>query len=129
MILITCSETAYLLTGEYIDSIVYNFKKRNIVVQIHNNAGVTNINDYIIKHQIRNSLIIFIQYGPISLPNNNKVCYLNMDQMLNLEYRKFSVFDKISNINVPIIDYSMKNINIINEHFPNKKTYFFSLYV
>ena len=47
-----------------------------------------------------------------------------MDQILDLNYRKFSVFDKISNINVPIIDYSMKNINIINEHFPNKKTYF-----
>ena len=126
MILFTCSSTTYLLTGEYIESLTYQFKKRNIPVEIHKDAGKTNIKDYIITNQIKNSLVIFIQYGPVILSpkQNNKISYLNMDQILELEYRKFSVFDKLSKINCPIIDYSMENINIISKHFPKKKTYF-----
>ena len=76
MILITCSQNTYLLTGEYIESISYMFKKRNKVVKIHNNAGVTNVTNYIIKNQIRNSLIIFVQYNPINYYQNIIIKYI-----------------------------------------------------
>lgn len=127
MIVVSCFETLYNIIGGYIDSIVYQFKKRNIPVEIHLHEPNCSIIQYVIEKQIKNSVIIFVRYGPSNLPSqyNNKIYYLNIEQMVELEYRKFSWIEKIKYLNIPILDYSMENINILKTMFPDKKIYFF----
>lgn len=128
MIIVSCSSSTYLLTSGYIESIIYQFKKRNILTFLHKYGETSlSITEYIINNEIKNSVIIFIQYLPNKLPDffDNKSFFLNMDQMIELSFKKYSVFAKISSIKIPLIDYSPENVNNIVMQFPDKKIYYF----
>src|SRR5665647_1226808 len=99
MIIIFGQNFALCVVREYIDSIVYQFKKRNIQTECIAFNTEQEINQYIVNKSIKNSLIIYLQVFSKQSPieNNNKEFLLNIEQAVELSHRKSFVENVLLN--------------------------------
>jgi hypothetical protein len=76
-----------------------------------------------LKSYTNDNMYIFIQKIPDDLLNNPKLCknmiLLNIEQMTTVKYRK--IMTQVLNKNIKVIDYSIENINLINEFYPKSR--------
>lgn len=120
MIIIFCSKMVYLPLSYYVKNINNYFVDMQVDSKIVLYTTPEYVKTYVVDNNIKKSFLIYIQKACDSPSTHcNKEFLINIEQMMNFDYKKWFSPDEVINSSMNIVDYSVANIDIAKKNNPD----------